>query len=174
MDYRRVWQQGGTYFFTVNLLQRKGNGLLIRHIQALREAVKVVKARHPFEIHGWVVLPEHFHCVLELPPDDADYATRLRLIKAGFSKSLPKTERRSAVRVRRGERGIWQRRYWEYLIRDEADYRAHLDYIHYNPVKHGWAKQVKDWPYSTFHLWVGQGVYPLEWGGCEGDLYELE
>jgi putative transposase len=109
MDYRRVWHQGGTYFFTVNLLQRKGNGLLVRHIQALREAVKVVKARHPFEIHGWVVLPEHFHCVLELPPNDADYTTRLRLIKVGFSKSFPKTERRSEVRVRRGERGIYPR-----------------------------------------------------------------
>jgi len=70
------------------------------------------------------------------------------------------------------ERGIWQRRYWEHLIRDEADYRAHLDYIHYNPVKHGWVKQVKDWPYSTFHYWVRQGVYPLDWGGCEGDLYD--
>lgn len=131
------------------------------------------KARHPFEIHGWVVLPEHFHCVLELPPDDADYATRLRLIKAGFSKSLPKTGRRPAVRVSRRERGIWQRRYWEHLIRDEADFRAHLDYTHYNPVKHGLVRQVKDWPYSTFHRWVGQGVYPLEWE-VEGDLYEFE
>ncbi len=112
---------------------------------------KWAKARQPFEIYGWVVLPEHFHCVLELPPDDADYATRLRLFKIGFSKALPKTERRSAVRVRRGERGIWQRRYWEHLIRDEADYRAHLDYIHYSPVKHGWVKQVKDLPFSTFH-----------------------
>ena len=173
--YRRVWHPGGTYFFTVNLLQRKGNDLLVRHIQSLRESVREVKSRHPFEIHGWVVLPEHFHCVLELPHGDTDYPTRLRLIKIGFSKSLPKTERRSAVRIKRGERGIWQRRYWEHLIRDEADYRAHLDYIHYNPVKHGWAKQVKDWPYSTFHRWVRQGVYPLEWGGAEGDLYdELE
>jgi len=174
MNYRRVWYPGGTCFFTVNLLQRKGNDLLVRHIQALREAVKAVKTRHPFEIHGWVVLPEHFHCVLELPHGDCDYATRLRLIKVGFSKSLPKTERRSVVRMRRGERGIWQRRYWEHLIRDEADYRAHLDYIHYNPVKHGWVKQVKDWPYSTFHRWAEQGVYPLDWGGSERDLYEFE
>ena len=108
-------------FFTVNLLQRKGNDLLVRHIQPLREAVKTVKTRHPFDIHGWVVLPEHLHCVIELPPGDADYATRWRLIKVVFSKSLPKVERRPAVRVRRGERGIWQRRYWEHLIRDEAD-----------------------------------------------------
>ena len=99
MDYRRVWHQGGTYFFTVNLLQRKGNDLLVGEIQALREAVKVVKARHPFEIHAWVVLPEHFHCVLELPPDDADYDTRLRLIKVRFSKprTADKTTSRRAV-----------------------------------------------------------------------------
>ena len=107
MDYRRVWHPGGTYFFTVNLLQRKGNDFLVRHIQSLRESVREVKTRHPFEIHGWVVLPEHFHCVLELPPGDTDYPSRLRLIKIGFSKSLPKTERRSAVRIRRGERGIY-------------------------------------------------------------------
>ncbi len=123
---------------------------------------------------GWSCLNTSIDCVLELPLGDADYATCIRLIKLVFSKALPKTERMSAVRVRRGERGIWQRRYWEHLIRDEADYRAHLDYIHYNPVKHGWAKQVKDWPYSTFHRWVGQGVYPLGWGGYEGDLYEFE
>lgn len=92
MEYRRVWHQGGTYFFTVNLLKRKNNDLLVRHIQALREAVKLVKTRHPFEIHDWIVMPEHFHCVLELPPNDSDYATRLRLIKIGLSKSLPKTE----------------------------------------------------------------------------------
>jgi len=174
MDYRRVWHQGGTYFFTVNLLQRKGNDLLVRYIQPLREAVKVVKARHPFEIHAWVVLPEHFHCVIELPPDDADYATRIRLIKIGFSKALPKTERRSEVRLRCGERGIWQRHYWEHLIRDEADYRAHLDYIHYNPVKHDLVEQVKDWPYSTFHHWVRREVYPLNWAGCKEDLYDFE
>ena len=172
MDYRRVWHPGGTYFFTVNLLQRKDNDLLVRHFQDLRQAIKEVKSRHPFRIHGWVVLPEHLHCVIELPEDDADFATRLMLIKMGFSKTLPKAERRSAVRVKRRERGIWQRRFWEHLIRDEADYRSHLDYIHYNPVKHGWAKLAKDWPYSTFHYWVRQGVYPLDWGGCGGDLYD--
>jgi putative transposase len=172
MDYRRIWHPGGTYFFTINLLQRKGNDLLVRHIESLREADREVRAGHPFKIHAWVILPEHMHCVMELPKGDADYATRLMLIKMGFSKSLPKTEPRSAVRVSRRERGVWQRRYWEHLIRNEADYRAHLDYLHYNPVKHGWVKQVKDWPYSTFHRWVRQGVYPLDWAGSEGDLYD--
>lgn len=113
-DYRRAWHPGGTYFFTVSLLQRQGNDLLIRHIEALRAMVDLVRRRHAFRIHAWVVLPEHLHCVIELPPGDRDFATRWRLIKAGFSKSLPRTERLSAVRSRRGERGIWQRRYWEH------------------------------------------------------------
>ncbi|MBI4740913.1 MAG: transposase [Betaproteobacteria bacterium] len=168
-DYRRAWQPGGTYFFTVNLLQRHGCDLLVRHVDLLRAAVRAVRQRHPFLIHAWVVLPEHLHCVIELPPDDADFATRWRLIKMGFSKALPKTERRSAVRIARGERGIWQRRYWEHAIRDEADYRAHMDYVHINPVKHGLVGRVRDWPTSTFHRLVERGVYPADWaGGDEG------
>jgi putative transposase len=169
-DYRRAWHPGGTYFFTVNLLQRHDNDLLIRHIEALRESVRWVKSRHPFVIHAWVILPEHLHCVMELPPDDADYAVRWRLIKMGFSKSIPPKERRSEVRQKRGERGIWQRRYWEHLIRDEADYRAHMDYVHINPVKHGCVSRVSDWPYSTFHHLVEQGVYPPDWAGGNENL----
>ena len=105
-DYRRAWHPGGTYFFTVNLLQRQGNDLLIRHVNLLREAVASVRHRHPFIIHGWVVLPEYLHCVIELPADDADFATRWRLIKMAFSKALPKTERRSRVRMARNERDL--------------------------------------------------------------------
>ena len=171
MDYRRAWHPGGTYFFTVNLLQRQGNDLLTRNIDLLRFIIKTVQRRHPFKIHGWVVLPEHLHCVIELPPGDADYATRWRLIKMEFSKALPRTERLSAVRARRGERGVWQRRYWEHLIRDERDYRAHMDYVHINPVKHCLVKTVAEWPYSTFHRLVAEGIYPENWGGGnEGDL----
>lgn len=171
MDYRRAWHAGGTYFFTINLLKRRDNDLLIRHIDILRVVVKSVKNNHPFIIHGWVVLPDHLHCLIELPNDDADFATRLRLIKSGFSKAMPKTEYCSDVRIKRGERGIWQRRYWEHLIKNDADYQAHMDYVHINPVKHGLAKQVADWPYSTFHRWVKQGVYKANWaGGVEGDL----
>jgi putative transposase len=111
------------------------------------------------------------HCVIELPPGDKDFPRRWRLIKMAFSKALPITERRSPVRQARGERGIWQRRYWEHLIRDEADYQAHMDYVHINPVKHGLVERVADWPYSTFHRWVARGVYPRDWaGGCEGGL----
>lgn len=100
-----------------------------------------------------------------MPAGDADFAVRWRLIKMGFSKGLPKTERRSATRQRRGERGIWQRRYWEHLIRDEADFQAHMDYVHINPIKHGLTTQVADWPYSTFHRLVARGVYSADWAG---------
>ena len=171
-DYRRAWMPGGTYFFTVNLLQRQDNDLLTRHVDILRETVTSVRQRHPFVIHGWVVLPDHPHCVIELPTNDADFATRWRLIKMGFSKALPPTERRSSVRLKRGERGIWQRRFWEHLIRDEADFRAHMDYVHINPVKHGWVKRVSDWPHSTFHRLVEQGIYPQDWAGGGEDGLE--
>ena len=169
MNYRRAWCPGGTYFFTVNLLERKGNLLLVDHIDLLREAVRRVKRTHPFTIHAWVVLPEHLHCVIELPAGDVDFALRWRLIRLFFSRGIPKTERRSAVRQKRHERGIWQRRYWEHLIRDEADFAAHMDYVHFNPVKHGWVERVADWPYSTFHRLVAQGVYPEGWSGVSCD-----
>ena len=173
-DYRRAWHPSGTYFFTVNLLQRQGNDLLVRQVGLLRAAVKSVRQRHPFVIHGWVVLPDHLHCVIELPADDADFATRWRLIKTEFSKALPKTERRSRVRAARGERGIWQRRYWEHLIRDDVDFRAHMDYVHINPLKHGLVRHVRDWPHSTFHRLVEQGIYPANWAGDDDDGLEYE
>ena len=169
-DYLRAWRPGGTFFFTVNLLQRQDNDLLTRHIEVLRRVVRDVKRRHPFVIHGWVVLPEHLHCIIELPPGDADFALRWRLIKMDFSKAMPHTERRNVSRQKRGERGIWQRRYWEHLIRDDADFRAHMDYVHINPVKHGLVKRVADWPHSTFHRLLQVGTYPADWaGGCEKD-----
>ena len=164
-NYLRAWRPGGTFFFTVNLLQRQDNDLLTRHIEVLRRVVMDVKRRHPFVIHAWVVLPEHFHCVIEIPPDEADFALRWRLIKMDFSKAMPLTERRNASRRKRGERGVWQRRYWEHRIRDDADFCAHMDYVHINPVKHGWVKRVADWPYSTFHRLVKAGVYPADWAG---------
>ena len=107
--------------------------------------------------------------MIELPPGNTDFATRWRLIKLGFSKSIPRTELLSAVRLRRGERAIWQRRYWEHLIRDERDFAAHMDYVHINPLKHGLVKHVADWPYSTFHRLVNQGVYPADWAGGDED-----
>jgi putative transposase len=164
-NYRRAFIPGGTWFFTVNLLQRYRNDLLIREIDLLRETVRRVRERHPFLIDAWVVLPDHLHCIWTLPPGDSDFSMRWRLIKSGFSRALPNTERRSDVRKDAGERGIWQRHYWEHLIRDEADYQRHADYVHVNPLKHGYVKRVADWPYSTFHRYVAKGMYPADWCG---------
>lgn len=164
-NYRRAYIPGGTWFFTVNLLQRHGNDLLVREIHLLRDTVRRVRQRYPFHIDAWVVLPEHMHAIWTLPPGDSDFSTRWRLIKSGFSRVLPKTERRSAVRRSAGERGIWQRHYWEHAIRDEADHGRHVDYVHANPVKHGWVRRVSDWPYSSFHRYLAQGMYPADWCG---------
>ncbi len=162
-DYRRYRIPGGTYFFTVNLLQRKPNDLLVRHIDVLRKSVYNTRQRWPFHIDAWVVLPDHLHCVWTLPAGDDDNTNRWRCIKQAFSKAMQKTERRSIVRVGRGERGIWQRRFWEHRILDDADYEAHIDYCHINPLKHGLVEHVADWPYSTFHRYVKRGIYPLDW-----------
>jgi putative transposase len=104
------------------------------------------------------------HCIWTLPEGDDNYSTRWQTIKKEFSKSLSSSEYRSEARIKNNERGIWQRRFWEHTIRDESDYNRHMDYIHYNPVKHGLVSEVKDWPYSTFHRLVEKGVYPPEWG----------
>ena len=173
-DYRRAWHPGGTWFFTVNLLHRQGNDLLVRHIDLLRHAVAIVRQSHPFIIHAWVVLPEHLHCVIELPAGDTDFALRWRLIKLMFSRALPHEPCHNASRRRRGERSIWQRRYWEHLIRDEADFTAHLDYVHGNPLKHGWVKTVRDWPFSTFHALVKSGRYPPDWAGTPETMRDPE
>ncbi len=164
-NYRRAFIPGGTYFFTVNLLQRHKNNLLIRQINLLRDTVRQVRTRHPFQIDAWVVLPDHLHCVWTLPPDDSNFSLRWRLIKSGFSRSLPKTERRSEIRKAAGERGIWQRHYREHVIRDDSDFQRHVDYVYVNPLKHGYVKRVSDWPDSTFHQYVKQGIYPLTWCG---------
>jgi putative transposase len=169
-NYRRNYVPGGSYFFTVNLLERYPNDLLTRHVEPLREAVRLVSAQYPFRIDAWVVLPDHMHCVWVLPSGDHDFTLRWRLIKAAFSKQLPSTERRSNVRMARGERGIWQRRFWEHTLRDERDFAAHVDYVHFNPVKHRHVRAVRDWPYSTFHRYVAEGVYAEDWGGAGGEL----
>jgi len=112
-----------------------------------------------------VILPDHLHALMTLPPCDTAYPMRWRLIKTEFSRALPKGESRSESRVAKRERGIWQRRYWEHTIRNESDYRQHIDYIHWNPVKHGWVERVRDWPHSSFHRFVATGDYPADWCG---------
>jgi putative transposase len=106
---------------------------------------------------------------LALPEGDSDYSTRWALIKAGFSRQGPATEWRRPSRIEKGERGLWQRRYWEHLIRDERDYERHVDYIHYNPVKHGYVAHASDWPYSSIHRYIAAGVMTKDWGSCGGD-----
>ena len=161
-NYRRVRVPGGTYFFTVNLLERR-RGVLVEHIDLLRDAFRAARAARPFHLLAIVVMPDHLHCVWRLPDGDADNANRWAQIKSGFSRALPIHERRSSRRIARRERGIWQRRYWEHLVRDDDDLRRVVDYVHINPVKHGYVARAADWPYSSFRRWVATGVYPLDW-----------
>ena len=162
-QYIRAFVPGGTFFFTVTLLESRRK-LLTENIDNLREVFKAAR-RRPFTIEAIVILPDHLHCIWTLPSGDADFSTRWHDIKARFAAQLSRGERLSARRVKKGERGIWQRRFWEHVIRDEADYERHADYIHYNPVKHGQVTRVADWPYSSFHRYVESGIYNLEWAG---------
>jgi putative transposase len=166
MRYRRAMVPGGTYFFTVNLAHRR-SALLVQHIDDLRASIRAVKARHPFTILAMVVLPEHLHAIWRLPEDDARYPMRWSLIKAGFSRCIEADELILPDRMARRERVVWQRRYWEHRIRDEADLQRHIDYIHYNPVKHGWVSRPTDWAYSSLHRYIAHGLLPADWGGSE-------
>jgi REP-associated tyrosine transposase len=170
-EYRRNRLPGATYFFTVNLLDRRSD-LLVTHIDRLREAIRVARRRRPFTIDAWVVLPDHMHCLWTLPPGDSDFPRRWWDIKTAFSKALPTREQRSAVMMLRGERGIWQRRYWEHTIRDDRDYAAHMDYVHFNPVKHGLVANPADWSFSSFHRCAAAGMYPRDRAPCDEELVE--
>lgn len=163
-DYRRFRVPGGTYFFTVSLLNRRAD-TLVRHIDALREAVRLTRQERPFHIDAWVVLPDHMHCVWTLPPGDDDFSNRWKAIKVRFVRAVPQTEHRSKVRIAKGERGAWQRRFWEHAIRNEEDYARHVDYVHWNPMKHGLVGRLADWPYSSFHRYVRFGLLPPDWAG---------
>jgi putative transposase len=163
-NYRRAFIPGGCWFFTVNLLERR-QSLLVDHIAILREAVAKTCQSHPCTIDAFVVLPDHIHAIWTLPPGDSDFSTRWRPIKSRFPKALPKCERLSPVRVARSERGIWQRRFWEHLIRDETDYARHVEYCYINPVKHQLVARVCDWPHSSFHRDVRAGIIRLDWAG---------
>jgi REP-associated tyrosine transposase len=163
-NYRRNFIPGGNYFFTVNLVDRRSR-LLTENLGLLRSAFRYARDRHPFTIDAVVVLPDHLHTIWSLPEGDCDFALRWRLIKSVFSRELPRGEPIPESRSNKGERGIWQRRYWEHTLRDERDLERHVDYIHFNPVKHGHVSQVKDWPYSSFHRMVRLGICPEDWAG---------
>lgn len=164
MRYRRAWVSGGTFFFTLALHDRSQTWLT-DHISCLRNAMRSVQRRHPFEILAVVVLPDHLHALWRLPDGDCDFAVRWSLIKSGFSRQLPRSESISLSRHLKRERGIWQRRYWEHRLRDQDDVRAHIDYIHFNPVKHGYVQRASDWPYSSIHRFIRQGVVGEDWAG---------
>jgi putative transposase len=161
-QYIRAFVPGGTFFFTVALLERHRK-LLTEHIDALRSVFMAARKRRPFALEAIVILPDHLHCLWTLPSGDADFSARWHDIKARFAARIPEGERLSPQRLKKGERGIWQRRFWEHVIRDERDYERHVDYIHYNPVKHGHVTKVADWPHSSFHKFVQRGIYNSGW-----------
>lgn len=160
--YRRSKVAGGTYFFTVNLRDRR-SAILTNKIDLLRESFCETKLRYPFHIDAIVILPDHLHTIWSLPCDDTNYSTRWQLLKSLFTRKLNK-QGVSLSRNTKGEYNIWQRRFWEHTLRDETDLKRHIDYTHFNPVKHGWVDHVKDWPYSSFHRYVENGWLDADWG----------
>ena len=167
--YRRAHVPGGAFFFTVAIAGRSSDAL-VRHIGLLRSAYAAVQKERPFETIAICVLPDHLHAIWSLPADDPDFAIRWNIIKGNFSRRLPASQSRSMSKIARREKGIWQRRYWEHAIRDDTDMARHVDYIHFNPVKHGLVSRVADWPHSSFHRYVERGTLPTDWGGDVRDI----
>ena len=164
--YIRSPVAGATYFFTVTLEDRSARHL-VDHIADLRACFAEVKARHPFTIDAMVVLPEHLHTVWTLPAEDSDFARRWMLLKQAFTRRLHYNGAlagAAATTRAKGQRSLWQQRFWEHQIRDAEDFARHIDYIHFNPVKHGWVLRARDWPYSSLHRAVREGIVPADWG----------
>ena len=166
MHYRRNLKPGATYFFTLVTHERAKLFADEANVARWRAAVARVQRKRSFVIEAEVILPDHLHLLWTMPEGDADYATRIRLAKAEFTKSLALSGVASAnlSRAQKGERDVWQRRYWEHTIRDDRDFQVRLDYIHYNPVKHALVGRAADWPHSTFQAWVAKGAYDPWWG----------
>ena len=177
-DYRRCYVPGGSYFFTVVTERRTGILANDSARDCLRNAIRNCQQSLPFRVDALVMLPDHIHTIWTLPTDDCDYSKRWGIIKKHFTQSwltLGGAEQPvTASRLRYRRRGVWQRRFWEHALRDERDYQNHLDYLHFNPVKHGLVKNVLDWPYSSFHRWVEQGVYSDRWGSKIEDCANLD
>jgi putative transposase len=169
--YRRYYIPGGTYFFTVVTCGRcplLTSDLAREHLRAAIRAERLVR---PFDVLAFVLLPDHLHTIWALPEADADYSTRWRRIKERFTGTYLAAggveTGRSESRLRRKERGVWQRRFWEHTVRDEDDLKRCLDYLHFNPVKHGHAARVSEYPWPSFHRWVEMGEYDPTWGTAE-------
>ncbi len=172
MRYRRTFVPGGSFFFTLVTENRRPLFSNSDTLEVLRAAFRTVQAKRPFCIDAIVVLPDHIHAIWTLPPGDGDFSTRWRLIKTWFSKhcdpalgAFPNNPRRK----KRGQ-GLWQHRFWEHTLRDDNDYLRHVEYIHFNPVKHGYVLSASNWRYSSFHLYVEKGLYPKDWGRGELDF----
>ena len=166
MRYRRSTTAGGTYFFTVVTDNRRPWFSDTTNVELLTSAVASTRQRRPFELDAYVVLPDHLHMIWTLPERDADFATRWRLIKERFTKQIVKRQvpvSTGPARRARGEQAVWQRRYWEHLIRDDRDFQNHVDYVHHNPVRHGLVSAPADWLHSSFSDWVARGVYQARW-----------
>jgi putative transposase len=161
--YRRNLVPGGTFFFTVTLTDRRSSAL-VDHIDQLRAALRTIQDRKPFTVDAIVVMPDHLHAILSLPENDADFPGRWKAIKAAFTRNIV-ANGAAVSRNSRGEYDLWQRRYWEHTVRDEADFERCVDYIHYNPVKHGYVSVPADWRFSSLHRYVRDGILPSDWGG---------
>ena len=172
--YRRNFLAGGTFFFTVTLKDRRSSALT-DNIDLLRDAFQRARERQPFKIDAIVVLPDHLHTIWTLPDGDSDFSGRWRSIKAGVTRDLVKRGH-AASQNRKGEYDIWQRRFWEHTVRDDADRERCTNYIHLNPVRHGLVSAPVQWPFSSFHRYVRERLLPPDWGGdiggSDGDFGE--
>jgi len=166
MQYRRSQAKGATFFFTVVTYKRKRILCHEANVVLIKETFQQVIKQHTLRIRAFVLLPDHIHCIWTLPENDNDFSMRWRLIKSHFSRQCKNEYKnlQSASRRSKGEQGIWQRRFWEHQIRNEMDFTKHVEYIHFNPVKHGLVKSPVEWPYSSFHRYVKQGAYESDWG----------
>jgi len=162
--YQRAHVPGGRFFFTVAIADRTDD-LLVREIGQLRRIYQSVAEQCPFETLAICILPDHLHAMWSLPDGDSDFAGRWNRIKSRFSRGFASPSQLSSRQLSKREKGLWQRRYWEHVIRDDRDFTRHLDYIHFNPVKHGLVSRVCDWPHSSFHQFVERGELPRDWGG---------
>jgi len=167
-EYRRNFLPGATYFFTVVTLERRPILTTAIGRMCLRKATEEVRGERPFDLLACVLLPDHIHAVWTLPPDDVNFPVRWRQIKERFTRYFTEAGGReastTASRLRHRERAIWQRRYWEHTCRDEDDLKRCVEYMHWNPVKHGLVRSVNEYPWSSFHRFVREGEYDPDWG----------
>jgi len=170
-DYRRLYHDGGTYFFTLVTYDRREFLTSDLARRCLRYAWNQTRRKHPFRVDAVCLLPNHIHCIWTLPEDDCDFSIRWRMLKGLFSMRFLARGghefNRNTSRTRKGEVAVWQRRFWEHLIKDEDDFVRHADYVHYNPVKHGYTVRPRDWEWSSFHRSVREGYYDPNWGDTE-------